>query len=200
MPCGFGLRALREASDEIVRDSFSAFVVVQDLREEADLVEKAVLVQRILFLRNLVLLERFLRLAQKAEAIPEIGPDVGVIGAARNRFFVMLDRVRPVLVVVIPVGQSAGGLGGGELGNIGRRGGGGRNPGRGDRGRGSAAGREKTFDDGLGRVVRGAAQGKPCCAGAKPEGEKEKQRDGPSGWSGRRWRFRTSFCHRGGGS
>ncbi len=69
----------------------------------------------VLLLRDPVLLERFLRLAEEAEAIAKIGPHVGVVGSARDRLFVMLDRVRPVLPVVIPVARGARGVGWGEL-------------------------------------------------------------------------------------
>ena len=88
---------------------------MQDFGIEARLIKKAVLVLRVFFLRELVLLECFLRLPKKTKTIPEVSPQIGVVGAARDRFLVMLDGVGPVLAIVIPVGQGARCLGGREL-------------------------------------------------------------------------------------
>ena len=80
-------------------------IVVQHLRKQTGLIEQAVLVLRILGLRDLILLERFLRLASESKAITEIGPHIRIIDSARDRFLIMLDRVGPVLPIVIPIGQ-----------------------------------------------------------------------------------------------
>ena len=70
---------------------------------------------RVLLLRELILCERLLRLAEKTEAIAEIGPNVGDVGIARDRRLIVLDRVRPVLAVIVPVRQRPRGVSGSEL-------------------------------------------------------------------------------------
>ena len=88
---------------------------MQHFGKEAGLIEKAVLVQRVFFLGELVLLKRFLRLREKAKAIPEIGSHIGIVSAKRDRFLIMFDRVGPVLPIVVPVGQRSRRCGGCEL-------------------------------------------------------------------------------------
>ena len=109
---------MREARDEVSCDRLGALLVVQQVGEEADLIEKTVLVQGVFLLRDLVLFERLPWLFEEAKTIAEIGPDIWIIGAARDRVLVMLDRVRPVLPIIVPVSQRARGLGGCELRNI----------------------------------------------------------------------------------
>ncbi|MDQ3580990.1 MAG: hypothetical protein M3495_04945, partial [Pseudomonadota bacterium] len=176
---------MRETRDEFIRGGFGALVFVQHLGEEADLVKETVFVLRILLLRDLILLQRLLRLHEKTEAVAEIGPHVGVVGPERNRFFVVLDRVLPVLPVVIPVSQGAGSVGRGELRRCAQSGEGERYP----------AGREKAFDDGLGRIVSRATHDEPNCSRAEGEGEEKKDRPRPGGWLGRGLRFSTLLCH-----
>ena len=88
---------------------------MQHFGKQAGLIEKTVLVHRVFFLGELVLLERFLRLREKAKTIPEIGPDIGIVRAEGNRFLIMVDRVGPVLPIIIPVGQRPRRIGGCEL-------------------------------------------------------------------------------------
>jgi len=106
---------LREARDEVAGDRLGALLVVQQVGKKADLIEKTVLVQRVFLLCDLVLFERLLQLPEEAKTISEIGPDIGNVGTAPDRGLVMLDRVRPVLPILVPVCQRALGFGGCEL-------------------------------------------------------------------------------------
>ena len=115
MPRRFRLRTSREAREEIAGDRGSTLVVVQQLSKEADLIEKTVLVQRVLLLRDLILFERLLRLPEKAKTISQIGPQIGRVGSGGDGLLVMLDRVRPVLLIIIPVRQRPGRVGRGHL-------------------------------------------------------------------------------------
>jgi hypothetical protein len=50
------------------------------------------------------LLERFVVLTKKAEATAEIRSHIRIVGAFRNRFLIVLDRMSPILTILIPVG------------------------------------------------------------------------------------------------
>ena len=65
----------------------------------------------ILFLRDLILLERFLRLTDESKTIAEIGAHIGIIGAFRDCLPIMVDRVGPVLPIVVPICKGAGRVG-----------------------------------------------------------------------------------------
>ena len=69
---GLRARALRKARDELARGSFRTLTIVQHFGKECCLVEETILVLRVLPLRRLVLIERFLRLAEETEAIAEL--------------------------------------------------------------------------------------------------------------------------------
>src|SRR6266508_6801505 len=79
------------------------------------MVEEAILVLRVMSLRYLVLIQRFLRFAEETVAIAEISAHIGIIASERDRLLVVLDCVRPILPVIIPVGERRGGVGGCEM-------------------------------------------------------------------------------------
>ena len=85
-------------------------VVVQHFGVKTRLIEQAVLVLRVLVLRNSILFQSFLRLADEPETITQIRPDVGIVCTSRDRFLVMIDRMRPVLPIVVPIGQGFRGV------------------------------------------------------------------------------------------
>jgi hypothetical protein len=101
----FGPRALREACQEFMGNCQRLLIIVQHLGKQTGLIKQAIFVHRVLGLRDLILLERFLRLASESKAVTEIGSHIRIIESASNRFLVMLDRVGPVLPIVIPIGQ-----------------------------------------------------------------------------------------------
>ena len=106
---------MREARDEVARDYLGACVVVQQVGKEADLIKKTVFVQWVFLLCNFVLFERLVWLFEETKTIAEIGPDIGIIGAASDRFLIMLDRMGPFLPIIVPVRQRSLSLGGCEL-------------------------------------------------------------------------------------
>ena len=108
---GFGAGALGKAGQEFVRHCQRLLVIVQHLGIQTGLIEQAVFMHGILSLRDLILLKRFLRLTDKSKTIAEIGSHVGIIGAVCDCLLIMIDRVGPVLPVVIPIGKGAGRVG-----------------------------------------------------------------------------------------
>src|SRR6266508_3070676 len=67
------------------------------------MVEEAILVLRVMSLRYLVLIQRFLRFAEETVAIAEISAHIGIIASEGDRLLVVLDCVRPILPVIVPV-------------------------------------------------------------------------------------------------
>ena len=194
MPRRFRLRALREAREEVARDRDGAFLVVQQLSKEADLVEKTVLVQRVLPLRDLVLFERLLRLAEESETISQIGSHIGIVGSGGDGLLVMLDRVRPVLPIVIPVRQRPGRINWCEWRNI-RRDRGGRRRELRHPGRLTTRRREKAFDLRLGGRTGRSAHRQPCRSDAKTKSGEDEERDRQLQSPCRRFRRSASLCH-----
>ena len=66
----------------------------------------------VLGLGNLILLKRFLGFANEPKAIAKIGAHVRIVGAVRDCLLVMLNRVCPVMPVVVPVPEYSRGVGG----------------------------------------------------------------------------------------
>ena len=79
------------------------------------MIEQAVLVHGILGLSNPILLKRFLRFANEPKAIAKIGAHIRIVRAGRDRLLVMIDRMCPVMPVVVPVPEYSRGVGRWEL-------------------------------------------------------------------------------------
>ena len=79
------------------------------------MIEQAVLVHRVLGLGNLILLKRFLGFANEPKAIAKVGAHIRIVGAVRDCLLVMLDRVCPVMPVIVPVPECSRGVGRREL-------------------------------------------------------------------------------------
>lgn len=107
----FGAGALRKAGQKFVRNCQRLLVIVQHLSKQSGLIQQAVFMHGILSLRDLILLERFLRLTDESKTIAEIGAHIGIIGAFRDCLLIMVDRVGPVLPIVVPIGKCAGRVG-----------------------------------------------------------------------------------------